>query len=257
MDQVKMDGVKLVIFDLDGTLVASKQKMDSEMAGLLARLLETHMVAVISGATLSQFKVQFLSRFKANPTLLPRLFLFPTNSTAMYRYERGWKKAYEEKLFTAVEVKKIRSAFARAFRKIQYIRPKHIWGQVIENRGTQVTFSAPGQRAPLKVKERWHVMQDVRQVIARALHGYLKGFEIHLAGLTSIDVTRKDIDKAYGIRKILHELDIKKSEALFVGDALYLGGNDAPAKKTGVRCVQVVGPKETKKLIQKILNTRE
>ena len=40
---------KLIVFDLDGTLAESKSGMDSQMAGLMRRLLNEKMVAVISG----------------------------------------------------------------------------------------------------------------------------------------------------------------------------------------------------------------
>ena len=45
--------MKLVIFDLDGTLAESKQALTSEMAALVGRLLAVTRVAVISGGALS------------------------------------------------------------------------------------------------------------------------------------------------------------------------------------------------------------
>ena len=53
---------KLVIFDLDGTLAESKQPITSEMAHLLARLLEHKKVAVISGGALPQFLSQIVAQ---------------------------------------------------------------------------------------------------------------------------------------------------------------------------------------------------
>ena len=41
--------VKLIVFDLDGTLAASKSALDAEMSNLLDRLIGVVKVAVISG----------------------------------------------------------------------------------------------------------------------------------------------------------------------------------------------------------------
>ena len=40
---------------------------------------------------------------------------------------------------------------------------------------------------------------------------------------------------------------------LFVGDALYPGGNDNAVLKTGVNAISVTGPKETKKIIRSLI----
>jgi len=79
---------------------------------------------------------------------------------------------------------------------------------------------------------------------------------VHAAGFTTIDITRRGIDKAYGIRQIEKYLHIPIGTMLFIGDALYRGGNDAPAKKTGVQTIAVSGPKDTIAIIKKILNDR-
>jgi hypothetical protein len=40
---------------------------------------------------------------------------------------------------------------------------------------------------------------------------------------------------------------------IFIGDALFEGGNDHPARKTGVVCIQVKDPEETKRVIEAII----
>jgi len=34
-------------------------------------------------------------------------------------------------------------------------KPEKVWGEVIEDRGSQITFSALGQQAPLEEKTKW------------------------------------------------------------------------------------------------------
>jgi hypothetical protein len=40
---------------------------------------------------------------------------------------------------------------------------------------------------------------------------------------------------------------------IYIGDALFPGGNDAPARETGVICIQVRDPQETKRVIEAIV----
>lgn len=239
---------KLFIFDLDGTLVPSKLPLRKDMARVLARLLESKKIAIIGGGSFKQFREQFLGEFSAPKRLLQNLFLFPTNSTVFYRYRDGWKRVYEHRLKNK-EIKQIRRAFSAVFREIGYKHPKKIYGPVIENRGTQVSFSALGQKASLDLKKKWNKRQDIRPIIIRRLKRHLPKFEIRSGGLTTIDITRKGIDKAYGVREIKKHLRVPLRQAVFIGDALYPGGNDYAAKKTGVDCIQVSGPEETKKFI--------
>ncbi len=122
-------------------------------------------------------------------------------------------------------------------------------GKIIEDRAGQITFSALGQKAPLEGKREWNKTSDQRQEIRAALDRFLPEFEIRLGGLTSIDITRKGIDKAYGIRQIMKHLCAKREDVLFIGDALYEGGNDFPVKKTRIETLQISGPTETKHFI--------
>jgi hypothetical protein len=73
-----------------------------------------------------------------------------------------------------------------------------------------------------------------------------------LGGSTSIDVTLPGIDKAYGIRKLRDVLGVSIADMLYVGDALFPGGNDYPARETGATCIQVRDPDETKRVIEAV-----
>ena len=76
---------------------------------------------------------------------------------------------------------------------------------------------------------------------------------MRLGGTTSVDVTRQGIDKAYGIRKLRDILGVAISEMIFIGDALFPGGNDYPAKEAGVVSIRVRDPNETKRVIEAII----
>jgi hypothetical protein len=250
---VSLSKKSLIVFDLDGTLTESKAPLKPDMARALAALLAQKKVAIIGGGSYEQFKTQFVGHFTCPPALFKNLFLFPTTSTSFYRYQRsGWKQVYR-KVLKPAEKKKIMRAFADAFAAAGYVSPKKLWGKAIEDRGSQITFSALGQKAPVKAKAAWNKKSDVRPALMKIMQKALPKFEVRRGGLTSIDVTQKGIDKAYGVRQIEKVLKISIKNMVFIGDALYPGGNDAAAKKTGVQTIAVNGPKDTKKIIARIL----
>lgn len=239
---------KLIAFDLDGTITESKSPMDAEMAALFCRILDRMSIAVITGGGYERFELQFQALQCTNEQRR-RLFFFPTTGTRFYRFTDSWQQVYADEM-TLEERQKIKDAFEKVFLDIDYHHPATLYGEVVEDRGTQVTFSACGQEAPLEVKKLWKETQDRRPEIAKALEKYLPDFEVKIPGVTSIDVTRKGIDKAYGIQKIEELLGISVSEMVFVGDALYEGGNDHAVIRTGVDTVAVANPEETKVILR-------
>lgn len=248
--QEKHKKAKLVVFDLDGTLTESKTEMDAEMAGLFKELLQKKQVAVIGGGKYEMFQHQLLAKLEAPEDLLKNLFLFPTDAGSFYRYSNDqWQQVYAYQL-SREEKTQILEAFEKIFKELNYSHPQEIFGELIEDRGTEIAFSALGQAAPLELKEKWkqeHTQDKLR--ITEALQRHLPNFSVQAAGYTSIDVTHKGIDKEYGIKKIHEQLGVSLSDMLFVGDALFAGGNDSPALRTGIPCFLVDGPQDTKNLI--------
>lgn len=251
----------MIVFDLDGTLTPTKAPMDSQMAALIARLLAIKKVAVIGGGKYGIFKTQLLQQLHVPKLLLKNLFLFPATATSFYIHTSGWKNVYALQLSKA-EKNKIKKAFHDVFEDIGYTHPQKVYGKVIEDRGTQITFSALGQDVvamlgkkrgvPLKVK--WlKENRDVKMKMAKCLAKLLPELEVHAAGFTSIDITRKGIDKAYGLEQIKNHLHVDIKDMLFVGDAIFPGGNDYQIVKTGVDYIPVTGPDQTKHIIRTLL----
>lgn len=234
---------KLIVYDLDGTLAESKSSLDSEMAALLHNLLGVARVAVISGGGWPQFETQLLSNLPHDERL-SNLSLLPTCGTKFFQYTADWKQLYSEDL-TVSEKAKITSSLNKAV-EVGGFKPEKVWGEVIEDCGSQITFSALGQQAPLGEKDKWDHDFTKRKKIKAALDTLIPEFSVRMGGATSIDVTKPGIDKAYGIGKLRDILAISLKEMIYIGDALFPGGNDYPAEEAGVVCIAVRGPQETK-----------
>ena len=154
------------------------------------------------------------------------------------------------------EKEKIRQAFiiVRNIGNISDLLPKETYGEVLEDRTTQMTFSALGQKAPIDKKEAWDPDMKKRIAIRNILEPMLPEFSVRIGGATSIDITRKGIDKAYAIGKIRTYLKLSLGDLGFVGDAIFPGGNDYAAVQAGVDSVKVANVEETKNIIKYLLN---
>jgi phosphomannomutase len=241
---------RLIVFDLDGTLAESKSSIDTEMANLLNSLLAIVQVAVISGGAWPQFEQQVLAHLRHDDGL-KNLSLLPTCGTKFYRHGVSWELLYSED-FTAAERTAIVDSLQRAIEAAD-CKVEKVWGEVIEDRGSQITFSALGQQAPLEEKKKWDPDFIKRKKIKAVLDTLIPQFSVHLGGATSVDVTRQGIDKAYGIRKLRDILQIPIDQMIFIGDALFPGGNDYPAKEAGALSIEVRDPHETKRVIEAIV----
>jgi hypothetical protein len=241
---------KLIVFDLDGTLALSKSSLAPETAELLRGLLGIVKVAVISGGAWAQFEKQLLANLPHDADLA-NLSLLPTCGTKFLQYNGKWTELYSEDL-SAEERKKIIDSLDKAAGEAGY-RAVKVWGDVIEDRGSQVTFSALGQQAPLAEKEKWDPDFAKRKKITAILETLIPEFSIRMGGATSIDVTKPGIDKAYGIGKLRDTLHISLSEMVYIGDALFPGGNDYPAEQAGVVSIPVKGPDDTNLVIKTIV----
>ena len=103
---------KLIVFDLDGTLAASKSPLDAEMASLVRDLLGVVEVAIISGGAWLQFERQVLSHLPHDVTLA-KLSILPTCGTQFFQYKGEWKELYAED-FTPNEKRKIATSLTTA-----------------------------------------------------------------------------------------------------------------------------------------------
>ncbi|MGQ3066111.1 MAG: HAD family hydrolase, partial [Sphingopyxis sp.] len=155
-----------------------------------------------------QFDKQVASRLPANADR-SRLWLMPTTGTKLFVHRGGaWTPLYAE-LFSDEEKARILAAFDASLEATGFV-PEEVWGDRIEDRGSQITFSALG-------------------------------------------VTREGVDKGYGLKKLSAESGIALGDMIFIGDAIFPGGNDYPAKLLGLDTVRVRDPRETIAVIETIV----
>jgi HAD superfamily hydrolase (TIGR01484 family) len=252
---------KVIAIDLDGTLSPSKSPLPDRMSELLNKLLERVQVCVISGGKFTQFEKQLLSNLNASPTKLESLHLMPTCGTRYFVFnipKNNWHQVYAEDL-TKKEKDKIINALNKGFDDL-HMREKKTWGESIEDRDSQITFSVLGQDIVeklgdkgIRMKEAWDKNDIKKQKLRDYISKLIPEFEVRVGGVTSIDVTKLGIDKAYGIKKLMVVQGITREQILFIGDRIREGGNDYPVKLMGIDSIEISNWQETALVIQAII----
>lgn len=252
---------KVIAFDLDGTLAPSKSPLPDRMGELIEQLLEYYHVCVISGGKFGQFEKQLLNNLKADPASLERLHIMPTCGTRYMKYDmskKQWEQVYAED-FTEAEKKKIMDVLVKVAKDLGYEESK-TYGEILEDRGSQVTWSALGQdivdhlgEEGVRQKEAWDPDNAKKNRMRDAAAPLLPDFEVRVGGVTSVDVTKPGIDKAYGMQKLMDMLDISKEEIMFIGDRLQEGGNDYPVKAMGIDSMEISHWQETALVVDAII----
>lgn len=246
---------KVIAFDLDDTLAITKSPISDEMSGILVRLLEHYDVCIISGGNFDQFKKQVVDRLEAPAHKLSRMHLMPTCGTRYYRYDElknHWAQQYAEDL-TEAQKKKIVDALEKVSKELG-LWVENPAGEIIEDRGSQITMSALGQQATPEDKYAWaETFKDIRPILRDKVAELLPDLEVRIGGTTSTDVTMIGIDKAYGMKKLIEALDISQDEILFVGDKLDEGGNDYPVKAMGIDTIAVEKWEDTAYVLEGVL----
>jgi phosphomannomutase len=241
------------MFDLDQTLAESKQALTQQMAELLGKLLGCTKVAIISGGGLPQFLTQVVEKLPPRAHL-KNLYLLPTSGAALHEWTGSkWRTVYEETLPLA-DADRIKAAVRAVCAETGIVDfSKPAYGDRVEYRGSEVSFSALGQLAPLDLKQAWDPDKAKRRKLQTLLAERLPEFSVGMGGATTIDITRKGVDKAYGIKKIAAHLKLPIPEMLYVGDQLVPGGNDEPALHTEIKTHAVKNPHETAFFVASLL----
>lgn len=232
---------KILAFDSDDTIVVSKMPATDRMANLLAETMKYYDVCIISGTSFDEtIYPNTVSKIEKIPGVdLSRLHIMPTCGTRYYRYQDGeWKLQYQEDL-TDEQKKKIFEAIEVSAKELDMWDPNPA-GEIIEDRLSQITYSALGQQATPEAKYAWaEANKEKRRLLNEAVTARIPEFEIRTAGTTSLDVTKPGVDKAYGMKRLMEATGTEMADILFFGDKLEEGGNDFPVKNMGIESIAV------------------
>ncbi len=251
---------KVLSFDIDQTLNIAKTPIPDEIAQLLTKSLDFFEICPISGQKFDQFLVQIVNRLVevgATPEQLTHLHLFVAQGTQYYRYnleKKDWELVYNYPL-TEEQVRKITETIERAARELGYWEEDKLkpGDEIIENRLSQVTFSALGQKAGTEEKYAWDPDHAKREKIVARCKELAPEFDYEIGGTTSINAITPGMNKVFGMTHLLEELKVEKTDVLYFGDMTQPGGNDYPVVQMGIDTITVRSHEDTAYALRGIL----
>lgn len=270
---------KVLAFDIDQTLNIAKTPITNDIAKLLIRCLDHFQVCPISGQKFDQFLVQIVNPLLKNDVdvlQLMNLHLFVAQGTQYYRYdpagkkfgpvevklvksstpyaEQNWQQVYSYPL-TDAQVQKISETIEKSARELGYWEEDKLkkGDEIIENRLSQVTFSALGQKASTEAKYAWDPDCKKRAKIVKKCKELAPEFDYEIGGTTSINAITPGMNKVFGMTHLLDELSVKKKDILYFGDMTQPGGNDYPVVEMGIDTITVRNHEDTAYALQGIL----
>ncbi|MBT1176309.1 HAD-IIB family hydrolase [Bifidobacterium callimiconis] len=244
--------IDAVGFDLDTTLAKSKTPMTRDMADAFAELTHHIPCAVVSGGKYHLFTNQILAMIgdKANRR---NLHLMPTSGTRYYAWNgSAWQCRYAHDLSPEDRDAAIASLTRHAKEQGLWLPDDRIWGDRLEDRGSQITFSALGQLAPVAAKEAWDPDRAKKNRLAAAVAADLPQLTVRSGGSTSVDVVAKGIDKAYAMHQLSTILNVPIGRIAFIGDRMDPDGNDYPTAVAGAYAIRVTCPDDTLEAIRRL-----
>ena len=208
---------KVLAFDIDQTLNIAKTPIPDEIADLLNACLDHFEICPISGQKFDQFLVQIVNRLKergATPEKLAHLHLFVAQGTQYYRFnlsKNDWELVYNYPL-TDEQVQKITQTIEQAAKELNLWEADKLkpGDEIIENRLSQVTFSALGQKAGTEEKYQWDPDCKKREKIVARCKELAPEFDYEIGGTTSINAITPGMNKVFGMTHLLEELKVAK-----------------------------------------------
>ena len=201
----------IYIFDVDGTLTPSRERIDARFELWFTRFCRTHTVCLATGSDIDKTREQL-----GDPLVNLCTYSFNCNGADVYYkggsyFSSSWKAP--DDLYTHLE---------HALYKSSYI---HHYGRHIEERCGMVNFSIVGRDAQGQERTHyyeWDKISREREALCKTINSRWPSIEARVGGETSIDISARGSDKSQ-ILDYLHGESIT-----FFGDRCESPGNDAP-----------------------------
>mgnify|MGYP001301914373 FL=1 len=260
--------MKIVLFDMDGTLTPPRQEMDWSMVDALYNLQSSGFeIGILSGSDLQYIRQQCNVLFDLTRVDCSGIHWLPCNGTKYFKYTRlsdervDFKKIYEHNMRENLGKKKwrrliqllvnLQSSMTHVHRKIP------LTGTFIDYRGSTVNWCPIGRSAGRPDRDLWELLNkdnSIRKVWLKLakeglLNANLDDVVIKYGGDTSFDIYPEGWDKTFAFRNFS---DYK--EIYFVGDRCTPTGNDYEAfKLAGSNGFETKSPEQTKDIISQLI----
>ncbi len=219
--------VKLVAFDLDGTLTQHKTPLEEKNRNVLLRLAEKYRLVMVGAGSCTRIYKQMNE--------------FPIDIIGNY----GMQFAEYNHETKELEIKK--NEFApvdreEILRRASLIREKYnlhdFAGNTMEfHESGLLTFPVLGTTADIKDK----LAYDPDKKKRRAMYPYVKelfyDYNVVIGGTSSFDIIPGEYGKYNSLMRYASEHNFSKDETVYCGDDYFPGGNDNDVYSSGIRFI--------------------
>ena len=224
MDIKEMDltKIKLIAFDLDGTLTQHKTPLSKEHRAVLVRLAEKYKL-VMAGAGMCR-------------RIFNQMEQFPIDIIGNYGLQYA-KYVPEAKDIELVYDIVLECNKEETEKRVTFLREKHGFttfrGDNVEYHSSGcITFPILGTKAIQEDKLAFDPDRSKRRSFYNEVIELFPEYNVFVGGSSSFDMAPKPYNKYYALSKYCEEHGIAHDEAVFVGDDYGLGGNDESVYKS-------------------------
>lgn len=207
-------------FDLDKTLTRSRSVMEPAHQKIFLTLTERYDVVVVTGGQLSQIETQIPEALHGRYHTLSQ----SGNHSVSKDGTLLWKETFTEGQRVAI---------------LDFIRivhdelrlPVKDENDLVEDRGSQISYSLIGHHEAIEKKEAFDPDAAKRLAILSRHSADVEklraaGADVRTGGTTTFDFTLAGKHKGFNIARFIEKMGWKKEDCIYVGDALFKGGND-------------------------------
>ena len=212
---------KHFFFDLDNTLTRSRNHIDPSHAIILNKLADVADVIVATGGQQSQIMKQL------DPEVAGRYYILAQNGNHAVTPSGTtlWQRTLspDQKQAVIALFEKMKAHLA-----ISVSDPSDL----IEDRGSSICYSIIGHHEQIEKKEAFDPDHKIRTQLLELFKSDVDtlrttySVEIRSGGTTTLDCFEAGKNKGFNVRELNATLGWKPEECLYVGDALFPGGND-------------------------------
>lgn len=218
---------KLIAFDLDGTLSQHKTPIDDVNRGVLTELSKKYRLLMLGAGAcrriydqLRQFPIDIVGSYGMQQSVV---------TDGRFIVVRDESYTVDHEYFNAT-VASLRKKLSLNF----------YYGDSVEFHASGlVTFPILGTAAPLSEKLAYDPDRSKRRAMYNTVKNAFPDFNVFIGGSSSYDISKKQFNKFFALKRYCDENSIALSDALFVGDDFGDGGNDSAIRLGGVDYVEV------------------
>ena len=257
----------IVLFDMDGTLTCSRQKIEWSTVIMMRELIKYCLVGIVSGSPIEYIKKQIGMMWTSAGSCSPYdIILLPCNGTQLFVFDprdRCYQIRHELNMKEHMHRKTNENAYQELVRHILELQVEFLvknkfpalTGNFVSYRKSTVNWSPVGRDAKIPERDAFiklDTKEKIREKLREALRARLGAsglddLEFNLGGSTSIDIHPTGWDKTYALRHCANRT------VWFVGDMCQPGGNDYSlwqALAPEGRAFATTGPIETVKIVK-------